>query len=86
MPSLAFYVNFIVLNSQIKSSLYSRYYTERVPIDGANLRHLAPGQHSYEETSQRWRAVGDTVFDLTDPGIEPQISFHPMSLQPKLTF
>ena len=26
-----------------------------------------------EETSQRWRAVGDTVSDLTDPGIEPKI-------------
>ena len=27
----------------------------------ARLRGLAPAQHSSEETSQRWRAVGDTV-------------------------
>ena len=40
----------------------------------AHLRDLAPGQHSFEETSQRCRTVGDTVFDLTHPGIEPQNS------------
>ena len=28
---------------------------------GAHLRGLAPGLHSSEETSQRWRAIGDTV-------------------------
>ena len=27
-----------------------------------------------EEMSQRWRAVGNIVTDLTDPKIEPQIS------------
>ena len=41
---------------------------------GTRLRSLAPGQHSFEEMSKRWRAVGDTVSDLTDPGIEPQTS------------
>ena len=30
-------------------------------------------QHSSEETSQRWRAIGDTASDLTCPGIEPHI-------------
>ena len=30
---------------------------------GDHLRGLAPGQHSFEETSQRWRAAGDTVSD-----------------------
>ena len=35
---------------------------------------LAPEQHSSEETSQRWRAVGDTVSDSTGPRIEPQTS------------
>ena len=39
-----------------------------------NFRSLAPGQHSYEETLQRWRAVGDIVSDLTGPGIEAQTS------------
>ena len=45
----------------------------RVPSGGAHLRGLAPGQHCFEETSQRWRGVGSTLSDLTDPGIEPQI-------------
>ena len=39
-----------------------------------HLRCLAPEQHSSEETSPRWRAVGDTVFDLTGLGIEPKTS------------
>ena len=39
----------------------------------AHLYSLAPGQHSYKETlHKRWRAIGDTVFDFTGPGIEPQ--------------
>ena len=40
----------------------------------ACLRGLAPGQNSSEETTQRRRAVGDTVSDLTSPEIEPQTS------------
>ena len=39
-----------------------------------HLRDVAPGQHSSEETSQRWRAVDDTVPAFTGPGIEPQTS------------
>ena len=46
----------------------------RVTSGGAYLRGLAPKQHSSEETSQRWRAVDDTVYDLTVPGIKPQTS------------
>ena len=57
---------------KIKSSLFSRYYTNRAASGGALLRGLAPGQQYSEETSQRWRAVGGTVSYLTDPGIEPQ--------------
>ena len=38
----------------------------------AYLHDLAPGQHSSEETSQRWRAVGGTVHDLTDPRFDPR--------------
>ena len=58
-----------------KSNHYIRDITaKRVTSGEVHLRGLAPGQHSSEETSQRWRAVGDTVSDLTDPGIEPQIS------------
>ena len=29
---------------------------------------------SFEEMSQRWRDVGNTVFDLTGPRFEPQTS------------
>ena len=43
-----------------------------VTSGGARLRGLTPGQHNSEETSQRLRAVGDTLSDLTGPGIEPQ--------------
>ena len=46
-----------------KSNLhYTRRITpKRVTSCGAHLRGLAPGQHSSEKTSQRWRVVGDTV-------------------------
>ena len=37
-------------------------------------RDLAPGQPSSEETSQQWRAVGDTLSDLTGLRIEPYVS------------
>ena len=44
----------------------NRHYTrritpKRVTSGGAYLRDLAPGLHSSEETSQQWRAAGDTV-------------------------
>ena len=46
-----------------KSNLhYTRGITpKRVTSGGAHLRGLAPGLHSSEGTSQRWRAVGVTV-------------------------
>ena len=47
---------------------------KRVTSGGAPLRCFAPGQHSSEETLQRWQAVGDTVSDLTGRGIESQTS------------
>ena len=49
--------------SKSKSNLhYTRRITpKRVTSCGAHFRGLAPGQHSSEETSQRWRVVGDTV-------------------------
>ena len=40
--------------------------------DGARLRGPAPAQHGSEKMSKRWRAVGDTVSDLTEPGIKPK--------------
>ena len=50
---------------EIKSSLYSRHYAQACNEWRVHLHGLAPGQHSSEETSQRWRAVIDTVSDLT---------------------
>ena len=45
-----------------KSNLhYTRGITpKRVASSGSHLRGLASEQHLSEETSQRWRAVGDT--------------------------
>ena len=37
-------------------------------------RRLAPRQHNSIKTSQRRRALDDTLSDLTDSAIEPQIS------------
>ena len=49
--------------------------------DGAHFRGTAPGQHSSEETWQRWQAAGDIVANLTGSGIEPKIlALIPMSL------
>ena len=39
---------------------YTRVVSGRIP-----LCDLAPGQHSFEQTSQRWPAVGYTDFALT---------------------
>ena len=82
-PKVCMFVNFQLdscsglrsLNfKKIKSSLYSRYYAEACNELRDPSLHLAPGQHSSEETSQQWRVVGSTVFDLTDPGIVPKTS------------
>ena len=41
---------------------YTRGITPKcVTSGGAHLRCFASGQHSSEETSQRWRVVGDTL-------------------------
>ena len=45
----------------------------RVTSGGDHLRNLVPGHHDSEETSQRWRFVGDSAFGLTYPVFEPQI-------------
>ena len=48
---------------KIKSNLdYTRVIAPKLVTSGdAHLRGLAPGLHTSEGTSQRWRAVGDTV-------------------------
>ena len=47
-------------------------YRKVVASGGARPRGLAPGQRSSKETSQRLRAVGYTVSDLTGLGIQSQ--------------
>ena len=60
-------------SNKIKPNLHdTRGITPKRVIGRVHLCRLAPGQFSSRETSQRWLVVGDTVFDLTDPGIKPQ--------------
>ena len=40
---------------------------------GPTPRLIAPGQRSYEETLERWRAVGYSASDSTGLGIERHI-------------
>ena len=53
-------------------SHYARGITPSATSGEDHFRGLAPRQHSSEETSQRWRAVGDSLFALTGAEIEPQ--------------
>ena len=56
-------------SNQIKPFFYSLY--AKPPISASlRLGNIA----RFEEMSQRWRAVGNTVFDLTGPRYEPQTS------------
>ena len=63
---------------QIKSnlSLYSLDYAEACnELAGPISASLRPGNTApFEEMSQRWRAVGNTVSDLTGLRFEPQTS------------
>ena len=54
-----------------KSSLYLLSYAEDVMSGRACLHSSALGQNKTEKMSQRWRAVGNTMSNLTGPGIEP---------------
>ena len=68
----------LFLKDQIKSnlSLYSLYYAEACnELAGPISASLRPGNTApFEEMSQRWRAVGNTVSDLTGLRFEPQTS------------
>ena len=57
-------------------SLYSLYYAEASnALAGPISVSLRPGNTASSEVmSQRWRTVGNTVFDLTGPRFEPQTS------------
>ena len=49
---------------------YSRYNTLKrvISLRGPSPRHRGPGN---TEMSQQWRAVGNTVSDLTGPRFKP---------------
>ena len=69
---LDFLIDRAFSKNNIKSSLNTCGITlKRVTNGGVHFCGLAPGQHSSEETWQRWRVVGDTESDVTGPGIEP---------------
>ena len=57
-------------------SLYSLYYAEACnEFVGSVFASWHPGNTTlFKEILQRWRAVGDTVFDLTGPIFEPKTS------------
>ena len=65
-------------SQKIKSnlSLYSLYYAEACnELAGPISASLRPGNTApFKEMSQRWRAVGNTVSDLTGLRFEPQTS------------
>ena len=61
IKSLHAWSRLVSILNQIKSSLYSPYYAAACNELRGHLRGLAPGLHSSEEASQRWRDVGDTV-------------------------
>ena len=56
--------------------IYSLHYAEACnELAGPISASLRPGNTApFEEMSQRWRAVGNTVSDLTGPRFEPQTS------------
>ena len=58
--------------SEIKVVIVIWYYAEAYNERRGQTFHLSACATQLRRTSQRWRAVGNTVSNLTDPGIEPQ--------------
>ena len=50
--------------TELKLSLYSRYYIEVCNEWRVHLRGLAPGQHSFKEALQRWLATVGSILRL----------------------
>ena len=60
---------------------YTRFITAKrvTSLRGLSPRPCAVATTTfYEEISQRWRAVGNTVFDLTGPRFEPETKAMPL--------
>ena len=58
----------MIRDKKIESSLHSRYYTEACNEwrgQWGHFRGYACGQHNYEETSQRWRAISPRIKPMT---------------------
>ena len=63
-----------IIKSKLNLSLYPLYYTE-VCNEFAFFASVHQGNTApFEEMSQRWRAVGNTVTDLTSPRFAPKTS------------
>ena len=57
-------INAITITKPKKNKIFNNTYDiapKRETSGGAHFRGLAPGLHSSEQTSQRWRTAGDTV-------------------------
>ena len=65
-----------ITNIKSNLSLYSLDCAEACnELAGPISASLRPGNTApFEEMSQRWRAIGNTVSDLTGPRFEPQTS------------
>ena len=67
-------ISFVLYQITSNLSLYSRYYAKACyKLATPKFASLRPGNTApLEETLHRWRAVGNTVSDLTGPRFEPQ--------------
>ena len=83
-----------VKSNQIKSFIILAVICRSVKrVSGAHFRVIAPAGNTapFEEMSQRWRAVGNTVSDLTGPRFEPltsrsrdeRVTAHQLTARPK---
>ena len=67
----------VTSNKKIKSSLYSRYHTQKHVTSGrAHLRGLEPAQHSFKKKRCRGRKPLATLrvrFDRPRKGVNPDL-------------
>ena len=62
--------------SQLQIKSHTRCFTPKRVMSwrGPISASLCPGNTAFDEMSQQWQAVGNTVSDWTGPGFEPRIS------------
>ena len=68
-----YFTSILIQETKSNALLYSLYYTDACnEFAGPISTSLRPGNTaSFEEMSRRWKAVGNTVSNLTSPRIEP---------------